>query len=325
MLQVSDLHRQAQARLAQTAGNPKKLVLLHTAIALGCSVLMSVITYLFSRQIADTGGLGGLGMRSVLATAQSVLELVITMALPFWQMGIFYAALQWVNEEDAGLGSLLQGFRRFSSVLGKLFLQGGLFFGLGIAIFYISTAVFMMTSFATPIVELFAPIMEQGATPEQLESLLTPELMESASRAAVPLLVIFIILYAAAAIPVFYRLRFASFAVMEGLSGGKALLKSFAITRKNCWQIFRLDLSFWWFYLLQVLSVAVCYADTILPAVGISLPVSGVGAAFLFYALGTLCQGVLLWQKEGHRLTAYCLAYRTLDTPSEENSVAAQD
>lgn len=320
MLQVSDLHRQAKARLAETAGNPKKLILIHTAIALGSSLLMTLITYLFSLGIADTGGLGGLGIRSLLTTAQSVLELVVTIALPFWQIGIFYAALRWVKGEKTGFSCLLQGFRRFGSVLGKLFLQAALFFGLGITVFYISTAIFMMTSLATPIVELFAPILEQGATPEQLEALLTPEVMASASQAAIPLLVIFGILYATVAIPVFYRLRFASFGVMEGLTGGKALLKSLAITRKQCWQVFRLDLSFWWFYLLQILSVAVCYADVILPAVGISLPISGVGAAFLFYLLGSVCQGLLLWQWEAHRLTAYALAYRTLDGTADAES-----
>ncbi len=324
MLQVSDLHRQADSRLAAVPGNPKKLVLLHTAIALGCSLFLTVATYLFSLGIADTGGLGGLGMRSLLATAQSVLELAVMVALPFWQMGIFYAVSEWLKGEKAEFSSLWEGFRRFGSVLGVLFLRGSLFFALAITILYISTAVFMMTSYATPVMELFAPIMEQGATPEQLEALLTPEVLESASTAIIPLLIIFGILYAIVAIPVFYRLRFTSFALMEGLSAGKALVKSLAITRKQGWQVFRLDLSFWWFYLLQMLSVAVCYADSILPALGVTLPVSGVGAAFGFYVLGCICQCILLWLREGHRLTTYGLAYHTLDGTMDAEIVDTQ-
>lgn len=313
MLQVSDLHRLAKARLQGVSGNPKRLALFHTAIALGSSFLLTAVIYLFDLLIADTGGLAGLGIRSVLTTAQSVLTIVITAALPFWQMGILYAALQWVKGKSADFESLLQGFRRFGSALGLLFLRGGLFLALAIPISYAGTAVFMLTPFAAPLLEILTPMMEQGVTPEQLEALVTPEFTAAALQASVPLLIISGILYVAVAIPIFYRIRFADFAVMEGLSAGKALLKSFAVTGKNCLQVFKLDLTFWWFYLLQILSAAVCNADTILPALGVSLPVSGAVAALAFYALGTVCQCVLLWQYEAHRVTVYGLAYGVLD------------
>ena len=313
MLQISDLHRQAQSRLTETSGNPKKLVLIHTAIALGSSFLLTVVTYLFSLLIADTGGLDGLGTRSLLSTAQSVLEVAVTMALPFWQMGIFYAALQWTKGEKAEFTSLLYGFRRFRSVLGVLFLRSALFLALGFAILNISSLLFTLTPLAEPFLEIFAPFTEQGITPEQLEALLTPEFADTVVQASLPLFIIFGILLAATAIPLFYRLRFADFAVMDDLSAGKALLKSLTITHRSCLQVLKLDLSFWWFYLLQMLSVAVCYGDSILPALGISLPVSDTVAAFAFYAIGTVCQGVLLWQCEAKRVSAYGLAYRTLD------------
>ncbi len=324
MLQVSDLHRSARDRLQGVSGNPKKLVLIHTAIALGSSFLLTVVNYLFSLQIENTGGLGGLGTRSILATAQSVLELAVMIALPFWQLGIYYAALQWAKGENAEFGSLLQGFRRFSSVLGMLLLRSLLFITLAIAVVNVGSFIFMLTPFAAPLLELFAPIMEQSATPEQLEALLTPELIESVSRASIPLLIISGVLYIAVALPLFYRLRFGDFAVMEGLPAGRALLKSFAITQRRFWQVLKLDLSFWWFYLLQMLSVALCYADTILPAMGIALPVSGVTAAFVFYALGSICQCLLLWQWEGHRVTVYSLAYCTLDGTAGNNGSEVQ-
>lgn len=325
MLQVSDLRHQAKARLLTVSGNPKKLVLIHAAIALGSSFLLTVINYLFSLQIENTGGLGGLGTRSVLATAQSVLELTVMLALPFWQMGIYYAALQWIRGESAEFGSLLQGFRRFSSVLGMLLLRSLLFIALAITVVNIGSFVFIMTPFAAPLLEILTPIMEQGATPEQLEALLTPELMGSVSRASIPLFILLGVLYIAVAVPLFYRLRFGDFAVMEGLPAGRALLKSFAITHKKFWQVFKLDLSFWWFYLLQMLSVALCYADTLLPAMGIALPVSGVTAAFIFYALGSICQCLLLWQWEGSRVTVYGLAYHTLDGTIGANEPVTED
>ena len=313
MIQVSDLHQQARNRLQALPGNPKKLVLIHTIIALGSSFLLTVITYLLDRLIEGTGGLSGLGLRSVLTTVQNVLMLTVTMALPFWQMGILYAALQWEQGTPTGFGSLLQGFRRFGSALGMHFFRSALMIALSFAAINIGTIIFMMTPFTQPLLELIAPMTELGITPEQVESLMTPEWVESAFHASVPLLIIADVLYVIAAIPLFYRLRFADFAVMDGLTAGKALLKSFVITRKQSLQVFQLDLSFWWFYLLQILTVLLYDANTILPAIGISLPVSGVAGTLIFSALSILCQSILLWQWEGHRLTAYALAYRTLD------------
>lgn len=321
MLHISDLQEQANRRLGEVSGNPKKLVLIHTAIALGSSLLLTVITYLCDLLIADTGGLDGLGLRSVLDTAQSVLELLVLIGLPVWQMGIYYAALQWVKGEEADFRSLLQCFRRFGSALGALLLRGAIFFALGIAVFNVSSILFTMTPFSASMLELLAPIQEQGITPEQLQSLLTPEFTDAFIQASIPMLIIFGILYVAVFIPLFYRVRFADFAVMDGLPAGKALLKSLAITRGNCLQVWKVDLSFWWFYLLQMLSVAICYADTLLAALGISLPVSPTVAAFGFYAIGVICQGALLWQYEAKRVTVYGLAYCTLGgTPDGDNT-----
>ncbi len=324
MLQVSELHNQAKTRLQEVSGNPKKLVLIHTAIALGSSLLLTFITYLLSLLIDETGGLRGLTARSLLTTAQSVLELAVMVAMPFWQVGIFYAALQWTRKELADFGSLLQGFRRFGPVLGLQILRGILFIALGMPLSYIATAIFMLTPLAAPFLERIAPMMEQGITSEQLETMVTPEFTAATMQAMIPLLIIFAIVYLAVAIPVFYRIRFADFAVMDNMPAGRAMVNSFNITKGSCLQVLKIDLSFWWFYLLQILSVAICYADSLLPALGVTLPVSGVTAAFLFYILGTVCQGVLLWQYEARRVTVYGLAYRTLDGTMDSHDMDAE-
>ena len=49
--------------------------------------------------------------------------------------------------------------------------------------------------------------------------------------------------------------------------------------------IFKLDLSFWWFYVLDGLTLALCYGDLILGLMGISLPISADVSYFLFYVL----------------------------------------
>ena len=307
----SDLHRQAR-ELQQRAGNPKKLVLIHTAVALGSSLLITVLNYLFSLQIAETGGLSGLGLRSILSTVQASLELIVMAALPFWEIGLLFAALQWTKGETVEVRSLFQGFRRFGTVLAFRLLYGGIFAVLGLAVFHISTFLFVMTPFAAPLMELLAPILDPSATAQQLETLLTPELMSTAAKTMTPLFVLFGILFLLLAIPVFYRLRFGEFALMEGTGAWRALLKSLQITQRNTGKLLKLDLHFWWFYLLQVLCLAISWADTVLPHLGITLPVSQEVGYFLFFTAGTVLQGVLLWQYQGQVLTTYCLAYDAL-------------
>ena len=63
---------------AQVLGNGgyRKWILIHSGITLGVGLALTLIDYLLERQIGTTGGLGGVGLRAVLSTAQSVLQLV---------------------------------------------------------------------------------------------------------------------------------------------------------------------------------------------------------------------------------------------------------
>lgn len=324
MLQPSFLRHQSAKRLRQSAYNPKRLVLLHTAIGLGGVFIMTLANYLFSLQIADTGGLSGMDLRAALATAQSVLEFAVTVGLPLWNIGLFFAAYRWAKGETAEPADLLQGFRRFRSVVGFLLLRIVLFFILAMGIVHIASMIFMMTPYATPLMNLMAPFLQQSSAAEEL---LTDAFFAALFHELMPLLILSAAFFALVAIPLFYRLRFSQFALMSGLTCGKALLKSIAVTRKNCLQILKLDLSYWWYYLLLGFSILISNGDRLLSALGIPLPISATAAYFAFYSLGLICQGVLLWQCEARRLTAYCLAYHSLageDIPTFDDASAHQ-
>lgn len=316
MLQPSVLRRRAGDLLQRAAYDPKKLVLLHTAVAAGSLFLVNIINYLLSLQIAQTGGLGGIGLRSVLTTVQSVLELVITIALPFWEMGLVFAALQWAKGESSVPADLLGGFRRFGAILRLRLLQGILLFVIVFGVFNISYIIFLVTPFADPLLAQLEPIIQQAGTSVQPEMLITEELLMSTAQHCIPLFVIFGALFAVVLIPVFYRVRFADFAVMEEGGALKALLKSVKLTKKHSLQIFKLDLSFWWFYLLQAACIAIGYGDSLLSALGVALPLSSEMRFFLFSGLSLLLQGALLWQYQGSVLTSYALAYQTLGQPT---------
>ena len=309
MIQPSFLRRKAAALLQQTSYDPKKLVLLHTVIATGSFLLTTLINYILSLQIENTGGLAGMELGSMLAAIQSGLELVVTIGLPFWNIGLAFAALSWAKGQTTVPTDLLQGFRRFPSVLGYLLLRAALFVMLALGIINISSAIYMLTPFATDLANLLSPLLQQSVSPE---TLMTDAFLADLFQEIVPLLIFSAACFALVAIPLFYRLRFSDFALMSGQTCGKALLKSFVVTRKNCLQILKLDLSFWWYYLLLALSILISYGDSLLAMLGVSLPLSSTAASLAFYLLGLVCQGAVLWQWEAHRLSAYCLAYHSL-------------
>ena len=313
MLKLSHLRQTADKRLDFAAYSPSRLVLIHTAVSLGATLLVALLNLWISSMIDDTGGLSGLGMRSMLETAQASIELAVTVALPFWNISLTRAAICWARGELAEPPVLLEGFRRFRSVLGLKLLTALLFLGIAIPVSYIGGALFLLTPFAAPLMEMIEPLMEQSSALNP-EILLTDEMIDQISSAAVPLTIFVGVIFALVAIPVWYRIRFADFAVMDGCRGRISLWESVRITKKHCLQVFKIDLSFWWFYLLQALSVALCYGGSILPALGVNLPISEELAYFAFLAIGCLCQGALLWKFQAQVSLTYALAYESLST-----------
>lgn len=310
-LHSSDLRQAAEKQLDMAAYSPRLLVLIHTAVSLGASLLLALFNLLLSDMIADTGGLSGLGTRSMLQTAQAVLELAVTVALPFWNISLVRAALLWARGELAEPPTLLEGFRRFRSVLGVKLLTGTLFLAVCMAVSYIGTTLFLFTPFADSLMKVLDPIMQETGILSP-DTLFTDEVIAQISTAAVPLFIFLGVIFAAIAIPIWYRIRFADFAVMDGGRSLVSLLESYRITKKKTLQILKIDLSFWWFYLLQALSVALCYGDSILTALGVTLPISPEVAYIAFFALGIVCQGLLLWQYQAQVSATYALAYETL-------------
>lgn len=307
----SVLRRQAHAALQSAAYPPKKLTLLHISAALGVSFLITALNFFLTRQMEGTGGLAGLPLRSVLTTIQSVLELFGSVALPFWELSFLFMALCWAKGESVSISSLLQGFRRIGTALALWLMEGLIYVVLCSGILYVSFIVFSMTSLAAPLMELFEPILQQAATPQQIAEMMTPAFVTAFNRALLPLLGIFGVLCLIIVTPLFYRLRFAQFSIMDGNGAFSALVHSIRITHKNCLRLFWLDLSFWWYYLLQAVCLTACYGDLILSYFGFSLPFSEDAEFFLFYLLGTALQWLLLWQTRSHVMTTYAEAYQT--------------
>lgn len=306
----STLRNRANDTLRYATYDPKKLALLHTAVALGCSLLVTVVNVLITRQIADTGGLSGMGLRSVLSTVQSVLEFVVMVALPFWEIGLIFAALGWARKEPTGPQTLLQGFLRFRSVLLLNLLRMAVLFAASFTIFYIISTVYMMTPFSDPLWELVEPMMYGSMTTQELEAMLTPEMIDSIMQASVPMLVLFGLAYVPAAVFLFYRLRFAEYAMADGINPFKALWRSVRLTAKGrCVRLLKVDLHFWWYYLALAAFAVLGFADVILAWLGVDLPISADAATILVYLVAILCQVAFCWQYQATVSTTYALLY----------------
>lgn len=306
------LKQEAAGALQQAAYDPRRLVLIHTAILLGAGLLVTVLHYILAGQIENTGGLGGLGMRSILSTMQAALQLGLMIATPFWMMGLTHAVLRMARKQSTEPADLKEGFSRFGPVLRLELAQALLYILIGILCINISTTIFAFTPFIEPLNEILTKVNEQmTANPSFLMDAATEAaLME----AAIPLLVITGILYLVLAIPMIYRLRMAGYAIMDEDRPGaiKAMGISTRLMRGNRFQLFRLDLSFWWFYLLQAVTIAICYGDSLLGALGVTLPISADVLYFVCYGLYIVGQLALQWWAGAQVETTYARAYDSL-------------
>ena len=88
---------------------------------------------------------------------------------------------------------------------------------------------------------------------------------------------------------------------------------------KNRMNLFKVDLSFWWFYLLQALTVLVAYGNELLPLMGVELPWSGKVSYFVVLILCYGGQLALFWWKCNEVQLTYAACYEAL-LPKEQES-----
>ena len=310
------LHTQVKEAVAGFGKSAVKLIAIHAGISVGANLLLTLISYLLDMGIAGTGGLSGIGTRALLETVQQFLQTVLSIALPFWEMGYVFSALQMARGQGADSVNLLTGFRHFGPVLRTHVLRWVVYFALIMFGAQIASLVFMLTPAAKDMMAATEALMESIESMETIDyaALLSNETYMQAMQPAIPFMVAGALI---PLIPFLYRMRMMDFVLMDEPRKGAfhAFGMSMRMTRKRCMTILKLDLHFWWYYLLQILTVALCYADLWLPLIGVELNMEASVAALVFYAVALLCElGLYVWQK--NRVTAtYVLLYDQLRKP----------
>ena len=310
--------RGSAADILTDTPNEKRLVFFWAALSAGLALLTGLLSHILNSGIAGTGGLAGIGLRSILTTAQQMLNTFLSIALPFWTLGYQRVMLQFARREQATKETLLFGFRRFGPGLRLMLLKGLLFGAIGMFIFYGALQLLSFTSLADSVYTVLDPVVESIMADPSAS--LDPALSDLLMEALLPMMLICAGITLAVLIPISYRLRFSDLRIVDDPRCGArdAIRTSFLLTKGKCLALFKLDLRFWWFWLIEAGIVAVCYGDVLLPLLGITLPISETVAFWGFYVVAMVLQVVLYTAFHNRVSLTYALAYESL-FPQPEN------
>ncbi len=313
MMNLSDycgIKSSAREVLQKAGQTPKKLVMLYAGASAGVFLITFLVNVLLMQQIENTGGLAGMQMRSILSSIQVILRYVSVLFMLFWQVGFVYVALQFAKGQSAEPKSLLEGFRHAGSVVGITLIESLIMMAVGMALTYLSVFIFALTPMSRPMYAVLEPLLEQGETAITVDTALINQMMGTLW----PAVLLFGILFLILGVPLLYRFRMSRYCLMDDPSvrAFGAVHFSVRAMRQNRVKLFKLDLSFWWYYLLQILVLATAYGDLILSGLGISLPLSSEGTYILFYVLYLVLQfGLTVWAG-CYVQTSYSQFYLTL-------------
>lgn len=322
-LSSRDLKNTAHEKL-QNAKNQKDIILLYAAITLGLGLVILLLQLTLNQKISHTGGLSGMNSRNMLSALSNFLPLVsslLTMCLGFGYMG---GMLRISRGQYASRNALKTGFERFWPLLRLKLLLGAILLGLGIGASYLASLIFMLSPFSDSFLDAVAPAVSGGSLLTGGTITLDEAALDAVTAASGPLIVIFLALILAFVVPILYRFRMADYVLYDHPEAGAmyALRESRKMMQGSRWQLFRLDMSFWWYYLITVLATVLAYGDVLLSLAGVSLPLDDTVSYLLFYLLSVAATFAQLYFLRNPMEVTYALAYDQLKPKEEEQGGA---
>ena len=302
-----------EARNLSRGQEKTKLSALHAGVSAGAALAVTIVYYLLEQGIAQTGGLSGMGMRSILQTAATLLSWSNSLLSPFWNLGFCFVALLWVRTQSAQTSDLLTGFRRFGPYLRLQLNRAFLTVAAGFLSIYISSYIYMLTPWSSTVLDFAQSSGMDMTMANELIAQMDMAQMEQLLYSMLPMLAIWGILFLALTVPMLYRFRMAEFFLLDDRKMGtlRAMFCSAQMLRKRRFQLFLLDLRFWWYYGLQVLCLLVYSLDLWLPLLGVSLP-TGILTTLLLYVLYLAALLAVQTFLRPQVQAAYALAYEQL-------------
>ncbi len=260
------LKKKASNRL-QSGNDPKKVVLVYAGIVALSSLVVTVVQDLLDSQISQTGGIQNIGTRSMLTTADTVLTIAQLLLVMCLTLGYTGSMLRIARGQYASPNSLKAGGERIWVLLRTRLLQMLIMTAAAFALCFLVVNVCLLTPLSNRVIAVMGTV--------SAEELLSNGLALMALYSA---MLPIILIYLVALVPLLWYFS-CTYRMVDYLLIDRPQLGAFGVLREsrrmmqgNMKMMFRVDLSFWWYYLLQALVSMLIYLNMVLAPFAIGLP-----------------------------------------------------
>lgn len=260
------LKKKASNRL-QSGNDPKKVVLVYAGIVALSSLVVTVVQDLLDSQISQTGGIQNIGTRSMLTTADTVLTIAQLLLVMCLTLGYTGSMLRIARGQYASPNSLKAGGERIWVLLRTRLLQMLIMTAAAFALCFLVVNVCLLTPLSNRVIAVMGTV--------SAEELLSNGLALIAFYSA---MLPIILIYLVALVPLLWYFS-CTYRMVDYLLIDRPQLGAFGVLREsrrmmqgNMKMMFRVDLSFWWYYLLQALVSVLVYLNMVLAPFAIGLP-----------------------------------------------------
>lgn len=289
-LNIKGIKSYSAQRLSENKASLFRAVMIYALVLAGAQALSMILGKILLTQADKMTGLSASGIRTILMSAQQVMRLLVGVLAPLWQVGYLLSCLDVSRGKAANPQRLTYGIRHagkymlcYLLVALRVFLRGYLAMILG---------AFALSFFLSGAVPL-DPAVIDTQDPAAMEAL-TSQVLTAIRPMLIPAFILMLALACLVILPMLYRYRLMIYLAADHpeLRPGQVLRLSDFLMRGVRLQYLKLDLSYWWFYLLLGLAEAVPAAVFALPYLNLTLPIRDdwffIILQFLYLALLTV-------------------------------------
>lgn len=300
-MNLSQIRRDAARLLREDRVRYAKLVLINGAVTAGISLLLMLVSW-FLQYIAPDGGLSNIGTHAMISTIRTLLQLISMLIVPFWDAGMVFCSLRLVHRKHNVVQNLTEGFHRWSSIAVSLLIRGLIYFFVFMGSYLVSSILLSSLPFPPSVIEELTAFTENPSL----------TLTGGVRIVLIVYLIIFLISLCTMLIPKLYLHRQVIYQIVddESCGGVQAVVNSRTLMNGNRKKLFLLDMSYWWFYLLELVISVMAAGHLIAAELGIALPISTEAAAWLFPITALLARLVLYWLAKPKLNISYALFYQ---------------
>lgn len=315
-----ELKKFADERLSNVR-DLKRIIWIYAGVSIGLTALVTIVNYLLGLQIDQLGGLRNMSTRKILSTIQSVLPIAQTMVSICVNVGFLAAMLRVARGQYVSPNTLRLGFDRFWVLIRWTALQVLLYAAVVMLGVYIGIMIYMISPLSNDAVALLTPYLSETSLLNS-EVVLDDAAYALFSQMLIPAYLLCGVVVCILGLPMLYSYRMVNYVIIDhpGMGAMAALQESKRMMRGNRLQLFKLDVSLWWYYGAMVLASVICYGDMILPLLGVTLPWSEDVSYFVFYGLYLIATLGIYCTMSSRVETVYALAYDSLKPEEKKDS-----